>query len=125
MRSLRFTLVACATEALLCSAMALAPSTALAQSAPDNSAQNKSQTTTADNQPNAQADRTTTAAVRKALMADKGLSTYGHNVKIITKNGTVMLKGPVKSEEEKQKIAADVASVVSPDKITNSLMVKE
>ena len=58
-------------------------------------------------------------------MADKDLSTYGHNVKIITMNGTVTLKGPVKSEEEKQRIASDVSGVVSTDKITNALTVKE
>ncbi len=124
MRSIRFALVACATEALLCSALVAAPSTAFAQ-APDNSGQNKSQTTTAEDQSNVKADRMTTAEVRKALIADKDLSTYGHNIKIITKNGAVTLKGPVKSEQEKQKIGADVAGVVSPDKITNSLTVKE
>ena len=66
----------------------------------------------------------TTASVRKAIMADKSLSTYAHNVKIITMNGAVTLKGPVKSEEEKQKVAADAASAVSPDKVTNELTVK-
>ena len=58
-------------------------------------------------------------------MADKGLSTYAHNVKIITVNGTVTLKGPVKSEEEKEKVASDAASIVSADRITNNLTVKQ
>ena len=40
-------------------------------------------------------------------------------------NGAVTLKGPVKSDEEKQKIASDAASVVSADKITNKLTVKQ
>ncbi len=80
---------------------------------------------TADTQSNAKADRLTTAQARKAILADKDLSTYGHNVKIITVNGAITLKGPVKSEEEKQKIASDVSSVVSTDKITNALTVKE
>jgi hyperosmotically inducible protein len=125
MRSPRFPMVAYATVVLMCSAFTSAPSIAIAQTAPDNSGQNKSQTATADNQSNAKADRLTTAQVRKAIMADKDLSSYGHNVKIITLNGTVTLKGPVKSEEEKQKIASDVAGVVSADKITNALTVKE
>lgn len=41
----------------------------------------------------------TTAKIRKAITADKTLSTYAHNVKIITLNGTVTLKGPVTSDE--------------------------
>ncbi len=92
---------------------------------PDNSGQNKHQNTTADNQPDAKADRDTTAKVRKAIIADKDLSTYAHNVKIITKGGTVTLKGPVKSDDEKQKVNTDAASVVSQDKIVDHLTVKQ
>jgi hyperosmotically inducible periplasmic protein len=125
MKSSRFPLVACATVVLLCSAATLPSSFAIAQTAPDNSGQNKNQTGTADNQSNAKSDRLTTANVRKAIIADKDLSTYGHNVKIITVNGAVTLKGPVKSEEEKQKIASDASSVVSANKITNALTVKQ
>jgi hyperosmotically inducible protein len=95
------------------------------QTAPDNSAQNKDQGLTADNQANAKADRLTTANIRKAIIADKDLSTYAHNVKIITVNGAVTLKGPVKSEEEKEKVASDAAGVVPADKITNHLTVKQ
>lgn len=92
---------------------------------PDNSKQNKDQSATADNQPNAQADRTTTANVRKAIIADKNLSMYAHNVKILTRGGHVTLKGPVKSEEEKQQVATDAASAVSADNISNELTVKQ
>jgi hyperosmotically inducible periplasmic protein len=80
---------------------------------------------TADNQADAKGDRLTTANIRKAIIADKDLSTYAHNVKIITVNGAVTLKGPVTSEEEKEKVATDAASVVSADKITNHLTVKQ
>jgi hyperosmotically inducible periplasmic protein len=93
------------------------------QTAPDNSKQNKDQSPTADTQPNAKADRKTTAKIRKAIVADQGLSTYGHNVKIITTNGVVTLKGPVSSEDEKQKVAADAAAIIPADKITNELTV--
>jgi osmotically-inducible protein OsmY len=95
-----------------------------AQTAPDNSNQNKNQAPTADNQSNAQSDRMTTAKIRKAITADKTLSTYAHNVKIITLNGSVTLKGPVKSDEEKEKVAAMAANIVSPDKVTDQLTVK-
>jgi hyperosmotically inducible protein len=101
-----------------------APQAGTAQTAPDNSNQNKNQNPTADNQSNAQSDRLTTAKIRKAITADKTLSTYAHNIKIITLNGAVTLKGPVKSEEEKQKVASMAANVVSADKVTDELTVK-
>ncbi len=91
----------------------------------DNSAHNKHHAKTADNQPDAQADRLTTANIRKAIIADKGLSTYAHNVKIITRDGAVTLKGPVKSDDEKQKVASAAATVVSQDKIVDQLTVKQ
>ena len=93
--------------------------------APDNSGQNKGQSPTADNQGNARSDRMTTAQIRKALIADKGLSSYAHNVKIIVQNGTVTLKGPVRSEEEKQKVLADAGSVVSAGQVSDQLTVKQ
>lgn len=95
---------------------------------PDNSGQNKdkpNQTLSADKQSNSKGDREITANIRKSLMADKSLSMYAHNIKIITKDGAVTLKGPVKSEEEKTKVAEVAAGVVSADKITNQITVKE
>jgi hyperosmotically inducible periplasmic protein len=130
MTFLRFPLVASAAIALSClpgapSAVQAFAQTGTAQTAPDNSNQNKNQAQTADNQANAKSDRLTTQKIRKAIMADKSLSTYAHNVKIITTDGTVTLKGPVQSEDEKQKVASEAASVVSPNKITNELTVKQ
>jgi len=92
----------------------------------DNSAQNKAHNTTADQQSEATSDRTLTQKIRKSLIADKSLSTYGHNVKIITKDGVVTLKGPVHSDEEKESIgnmAADAAG--GAGKVTNQLTVKK
>jgi osmotically-inducible protein OsmY len=130
MTFLRFTLVASA--ALAISWLPGAPSAAQAfaqtgatQTAPDNSNQNKNHAETADNQTNAKSDRLTTQKIRKAIIADKTLSTYAHNVKIITADGLVTLKGPVQSEDERQKIVSDAAGVVSADKITNELTVKQ
>jgi len=92
---------------------------------PDNSAQNKNAGTTADNQPNGKSDRDITAGVRKAIIADKSLSTYAHNIKIITTNGTVTLKGPVKSDGEKQQVLNDAAGVVSQTKVVDQVTVKQ
>jgi osmotically-inducible protein OsmY len=92
---------------------------------PDNSARNKNQDQTAQGQSSAPADRELTAKVRKAIIADKSLSTYAHNIKIITNNGTVTLKGPVRSADEKQKIESDAGGVVSPSSIVDELTVKQ
>jgi osmotically-inducible protein OsmY len=92
--------------------------------APDNTGNNKQQMTTADQQSNTAADREITQKIRKYLVADKSLSTYAHNVKIITRDGMVTLKGPVKSEDEKQKVVTTAAQVVDPGKIDDRLTVK-
>jgi hyperosmotically inducible protein len=113
-----------AASAAVVLTFSLGTAAVLAQ-APDNTQQNRAQSPTADSQPNTQSDRMTTANVRKAIVADKNLSTYAHNVKIITSNGQVTLKGPVKSEEEKQQVFKDATSVISSDKITNELAVKQ
>jgi hyperosmotically inducible protein len=93
--------------------------------APDNSGTNKAHHKTADQQSENSSDRDITAKVRRALVADKSISTYGHNVKIITQNGAVTLKGPVHSDQEKQTIASKAADVVGQDKVTNQLTVKQ
>ncbi|WP_246373977.1 BON domain-containing protein [Tunturiibacter gelidoferens] len=130
MKALRFILLASAALACTFFTTTLPTSRAIAQSSdqttpPDNSKQNKAQQPTADTQAHGgTSDRQTTAQIRKAIIADKSLSTYAHNVKIITVNGTVTLKGPVSSDDEKQKVASVAASVVSADKVTNDLTVK-
>jgi hyperosmotically inducible periplasmic protein len=101
-------------------------SSATTKTSPDNSAVNQNQSKTAGQQSEATSDRMLTKKIRQAIVADKSLSTYGHNVKIITKDGSVTLKGPVHSEEEKQSIASKTESIVgSPDKVTNQLTVKQ
>jgi len=128
MSYLRFLLVAVAATALLCVAE-VTSHRLLAQSsstqAPDNSAQNKNHVETADNQASSKDDRQITAKVRKVIVSDKDLSTYAHNVKVITVHGEVTLKGPVQTEDEKQKIASLASTVVSADKIVNDLTVKQ
>jgi len=79
---------------------------------------------TADRQKENRSDREITQQVRRAIVKDKSLSTYAHNVKVITQNGMVTLKGPVHSEEEKKAIEAKAAEVAGQDKVTNQLDVK-
>ena len=93
----------------------------------DNTAVNKrdrsKNSNTADNQKDNTSDRETTKKIRQAIMADKTLSTYAHNVKIITKSGMVTLKGPVRSDEEKSTVEAKAKEVAGADKVTNQLSV--
>jgi osmotically-inducible protein OsmY len=96
------------------------------QTAPDNSARNKNHNTTADQQSANKSDTEITRDIRRSIVSDKSLSTYAHNVKIITQNGAVTLKGPVNSDGEKQTVASKAAEVVGgPDKVTNELTVKQ
>jgi hyperosmotically inducible periplasmic protein len=109
---------------IVASLILLASTTSFSAQAPDNSANNKQQIVTADQQSNTAADRAITRKIRKALIADRSLSTDAHNVKIITRDGMVTLKGPVKSEDEKQKVVSTAAQVVDQSKIDNQLSVK-
>jgi hyperosmotically inducible protein len=124
MTSPRFRIVASAAVALLCLTGSFVPNRMLAQ-APDNSTQNKNETPTADNQANLKMDRQITAQIRKSIVSEKDLSTYAHNVKVITVNGQVTLKGPVQTNEEKQKVVSLASNVVSPDKVVDDLTVKQ
>jgi len=96
---------------------------------PDNTKTNKRDrspsATTADQQKMNVNDRELTQKIRKAVMADKSLSTYAHNVKIVSQNGAVTLKGPVRSEDEKKAIVAKAVEVAgSADKVTDEITVK-
>jgi hyperosmotically inducible periplasmic protein len=78
---------------------------------------------TADQQKENQPDRVVTQQIRHALVNDKSLSTYGHNVKIITQGGMVTLRGPVRSDDEKQAIEAKAKEIAGADKVTDDLEV--
>jgi len=79
---------------------------------------------TADQQKETRTDRDITQQIRQSIMNDKSLSTYAHNVKIITQDGQVTLKGPVRSESEKQTIETKATEVAGANKVTNDLNVK-
>ncbi|MEO6828276.1 MAG: BON domain-containing protein [Acidobacteriaceae bacterium] len=113
------------TASLLLSLPALAQNQTGSQSttAPDNSAQNKDRSHTADQQSNKKSDLAITRKIRRSVIADKSLSTYAHNVKIITRHGMVTLKGPVASEEEKQAVVSKAESIVAADKVNNQITV--
>jgi hyperosmotically inducible protein len=112
-----------------CGTLMLAQDTA-GQNAPasDNSKMNQRDRDpnepTADRQSNNQSDRDITQQVRQAINADKTFSAYAHNVKVITQNGQVTLKGPVRSDEEKRAIEAKATAIAGDGQVTSELTVK-
>jgi osmotically-inducible protein OsmY len=92
------------------------------QPAPDNTKTNKDQAgPTADQQKMNPSDRVVTQKIRKAIHEDQSLSTYAHNIKVITQDGKVTLRGPVRSEDEKSKLEAKAVSVAGQENVTNQL----
>jgi len=79
---------------------------------------------TADQQKENQSDRELTQQIRPAIVQDKSLSTYAHNVKIISEDGMVTLKGPVRSDEEKTAVQNKASEIAGKDKVTSQLEVK-
>ena len=75
-------------------------------------------TPTADQQRNNRSDLETTRQIRRAIMADKSLSTYAHNIKIITQQGKVTLRGPVRTDAEKQNVQTKAADVAGAPNVT-------
>jgi osmotically-inducible protein OsmY len=68
-------------------------------------------------------DRDLAKQIRRDIVKDDSLSTYAHNVKVIVQNGTVTLKGPVRSEEEKQAVESKATAIAGDGKVTNQLAV--
>ena len=79
---------------------------------------------TADQAKNNANDREIMQKIRKAVMDDKSLSSYAHNVKIISQDGKVTLKGPVRSEEEKRSIEQKATDVAGAGNVTNEITIK-
>jgi osmotically-inducible protein OsmY len=100
------------------------PGACLAQSS-DNTEINKRDRSekelTADQQGETKQDREITQKIRLAIVKDNSLSTYAHNMKIITVGGMVTLKGPVRSEEEKRAIEEIAAQIAGNGKIMSEI----
>jgi hyperosmotically inducible periplasmic protein len=100
---------------------------AASQTAPDNTKVNKRDRhpgqATADQQKENTSDREIARRIRRALMDDKGLSTYAHNVKVIAQDGRVTLKGPVRTEEEKRTVEAKATDVAGAGHVVNQISI--
>jgi hyperosmotically inducible periplasmic protein len=78
---------------------------------------------TADQQKENAGDRELTQKIRKSLMADKSLSTYAHNVKVVAQGGQVTLKGPVRTEDEKRNVEAKAVEVAGAGHVVNQISI--
>ncbi len=94
------------------------------QTRPDNTATNKQKTqATADQQSNDKNDVAITKKIRQAITDDKSLSTYAHNIKIVTQQGHVTLRGPVRSENDKKQIEAKAVEVAGTGRVKNEISI--
>jgi osmotically-inducible protein OsmY len=100
-----------------------APGTVPADNTKSNKVDPSNTAATADAQKDNAGDRTITQRIRKSLVTDKALSTYAHNVKIVSVNGTVTLNGVVRSEDEKSAVEAKAVSVAGQGNVVNDLKV--
>ena len=95
--------------------------------APDNTKINKrdraNQTLTSGNQSNSKLDIKLTSTIRRSIMKSD-LTTLAKNIKIITVNGNVTLRGPVNTEAEKEKISSLASGVQGVNQLDNQLEVK-
>ena len=112
--------VALAVYGMSHAAIAVPPDNTQANSVAVNSSVKSS---TADGQSNLSADVKITQQIRKSVMADKNLSTYAHNVKIVTVNGAVTLNGVVRSDAEKATIETKAKEIAGAEKVTDDLTV--
>jgi hyperosmotically inducible protein len=121
----RFTLVSMAGIALLATSISLGQSTPVA---PDNTGVNvrdrDAAALTAGQQSNSKGDVELTRKIRRAVEKDSSLSMLAHNVKIISVNGNVTLRGPVHTPGEKASIGAKAEEIAGAGKVHNELEVK-
>ena len=91
----------------------------------DNSRRNAADQPTAEDQSNSPQDMEVTRNLRRQIVQNDSLSETAKNVKIITNNGKVILRGPVKSQEERRTIAAMAEQIAGKGNVTNQLEPKE
>jgi hyperosmotically inducible periplasmic protein len=76
-------------------------------------------------QSESEADLRISASIRESVVRDKALSADAHNIKIMTRDGKVTLRGPVETEREKSKIEAYAKLATGVDSVNNMLEVEK
>jgi osmotically-inducible protein OsmY len=104
------------------------PGSSLYGQEPDNTKVNKrdrkASEPTADQAKETTNDRTLMQNIRKAIMADQSMSIYAKNVKVISENGKITLKGPVRTDEERKNIEAKAVEIAGAGNVVNKITVK-
>jgi len=94
---------------------------------PDNTGINKRDKNpsqpTAGQQKENQPDREISRQIRRSITEDKALSTYAKNIKIITQDGNVTLRGPVHSEQEKKTIEAKANEIAGAGHVKSEIQI--
>jgi len=89
-----------------------------------NSTEENKNTDTAEKQSNNKDDLALTQKIRQEVVKDGSLSMNAKNIKIIVRDGKVMLRGPVDSQQEKDTIGTKAGEIAGKDKVDNQLEVK-
>jgi hyperosmotically inducible protein len=89
-----------------------------------NSTEENKNTDTAEKQSNNKDDLALTQKIRQEVMKNGSLSMNAKNIKIIVREGKVMLRGPVDSQQEKDTIGTKAGEIAGKDKVDNQLEVK-
>jgi|SRR3989337_3500122 osmotically-inducible protein OsmY len=118
---LAFLVIACSKDDLSKNEKPSQPAAVAADNSGRNERDRNDATKTSGDQSESEADRTISQNIRQAVVADDSVSTNGKNVKIITVDGTVTLRGPVKSEKEKTNIGAKAQQIAGVKRVDNQL----
>jgi osmotically-inducible protein OsmY len=100
---------------------AAAPANASADNTAQNVRDKGGNTMTSTSQSESKSDLKMAADIRRAIVKDKRLSTNAKNIKVITDNGRVTLRGPVNSSQEKTLIAAKASAIAAAGNVDNQL----
>ena len=121
---MRSVLLACALAGIVAAVPVRAEQPMDADNTGKNVRDRGDDTLTATDQGGSAPDRELTAKIRKAIVDDDALSTNAQNVKIITRDGAVTLRGPVKSPEEKAAVASKAQQVAGVKRVDNQLEIE-
>ncbi len=99
------------------------PSTKKADDTGVNKRDRAKEEPTADQQKENKSDRTLAKEIRRAIVSDKTLSTYAHNVKVVVEQGAVTLKGPVRSQEERAAVESKASQIAGVASVKNELSI--
>ncbi len=88
-------------------------------------AQSSKRTPTAGDQSNDEASLKLAARIRRALVKDKNLSVRAHNITVVVKGGTVILRGMVDSSEERRVVHQKVEQIAGSVPVNDLLTVKQ